>query len=245
MHPRTADRVTRLPTTEADALARLVTGARMDQTTFHALYLQTPERFKAELIAGVVHVASPVRSWHGRPHIVASAWVHYYAAKTLGTDCLSDTTSILSDVNEPQPDVALLIAHDHGGQTRFDREGSLHGAPELVVEVAVSSADIDLNEKRVEYERAGVREYVVILPGDESIRWFIRRRGRFTELSPGEDGVHRSVTFPGLWARADVFFAADQTAPYALLDQGLATPEHAAFVAKLAARKKTPKRKKK
>ena len=244
MRPQTADRVTRPKPTEHGALARLVDGARMDQKTFHALYLKTPETFKAELIGGVVHVASPVRSWHGGPHITAAAWVHYYSAKTTGTDRFSDTTSILGNENEPQPDVALVIRPDYGGTTRIDRDGYLHGAPELVVEVAVSSTAIDLHQKRGEYERAGVREYVVLLPEDESVRWFVRRRGRFVELDAGDDGIFRSEMFPGLWALPAAFYATDQSQLYSILDQGLAAPEHAAFVAKLAARK-TAKRKKK
>jgi Uma2 family endonuclease len=240
-----ADRVTRPPVSESDALARLVTGARMDQKTFHALYLKTPEKFKAELIGGVVHVASPVNSRHGFPHAKLIHWLSAYADETEGLRVAAGTTNILGDESEPQPDAFLMIDRKLGGAARANREGYIEGPPELVAEVSHTTLALDLNAKRTDYERAGVKEYVVVDVPERAIHWFVRRRGTFAELPSGDDGVFRSPTFPGLCLSAAAFF---QTSPRPLIDllkTGLATPEHAAFVAKLAARKKTPKRKKK
>ena len=50
---------------------------------------------------------------------------------------------------------------EHGDVTRVTEEGYLAGPPELIVEVAASSASIDLRDKRRAYCRNGVREYVV------------------------------------------------------------------------------------
>ena len=63
---------------------------------------------------------------------------------------------------EPQPDGFLFIPAELGGSSAVDEEGYLTGAPELVAEVVRSSCAYDLNEKKTDYERAGVREYLVV-----------------------------------------------------------------------------------
>src|SRR5437764_12817631 len=102
----TAERRTRRWTpTEADAVFELENGSRMDQKTFHALYLKTPEGFKAELIGGVVYVmSSPVSLRHGQPHFRIAYWLGLYTEATPGIDASIDTTSVLSEESEPQPD---------------------------------------------------------------------------------------------------------------------------------------------
>ena len=52
----------------------------------------------------------------------------------------------------------------------------------------------------------------------------------------GPDGVFRSEVFPGLWLDPEALIADDMDRLIATLDRGLATPEHAAFAAQLAAR---------
>ena len=209
-------------------------GDRMDQKTFHALYEQTPEGFKAELIGGVVYVSSPVSIRHGRPHNVMGGWLTVYAAETEGTEAFTDTTSILGDESEPQPDQSLIVMPEAGGQTRVSADDYLTGAPELAVEIANSTAAIDLHAKLRDYERHGVREYLVVVMREREVRWFVRRKGRFTPLKPDATGVLKSKAFPGLWLdTAGVF---DRTARrlLATLKKGLASPEHAKFAAKLA-----------
>jgi len=215
-------------------------GERMDRKMFHERYLRTPEGYKAELIGGIVYVmASPLRIRHGRSDFDLTGWMFLYRASTPGTVGQANTTTILGDDSEPQPDSALLIRPDHGGQTR-DGEGEddyTYGPPELIVEVAVSSRAIDLNGKYLDYERAGVLEYVVADARNQAIHWFARQGNRFVPLEPSEDGLYRSRVFPGLWLDAEAFFRRDSAALLAALARGLASPEHAAFVAELQRRK--------
>ena len=105
----------------------------------------------------------------------------------------------------------------------------------MVVEIARSSRSYDLKEKKADYERAGVLEYLVVELDPNRIHWFVRRGKHFKRLSPGPDGIYRSTVFPGLWLDAQSLFAEDRPRLIEVLEQGLATPEHAAFVAKLAA----------
>ena len=49
------------------------------------------------------------------------------------------------------------------------------------------------------------------------------------------DGIYRSEVFPGLWLDADALLAEDLDRLVEVLEQGIRTPEHAAFAAKLMA----------
>jgi Uma2 family endonuclease len=116
----------------------------------------------------------------------------------------------------------------------------LRGVPELVIEVAEATRFLDLGPKLDDYERAGVREYLVRAIEPDEIYWFVLRNGRFADLEPGPDGIYRSEVFPGLWLDPAALVAGDRRRLRAVVDLGCATPEHAAFVATLAAARGTP-----
>jgi hypothetical protein len=97
---------------------------------------------------------------------------------------------------------------------------------------SLSSRQIDLGEKLRDYERAGVLEYLVYNP--DELYWFARREDRFVRVAPDEDGCYRSEAFPGLWLDAQALLNDDLDRLIATVEQGLATAEHAAFVARLA-----------
>jgi len=214
----------------------LENGDRLDQKTFHARYEAMPENVRAELIGGIVFMPSPQKMPHGRFQHLISWWLGEYERATPGTQVLENSTNILSPRSEPEPDACLLILPESGGQTWVDAEQYLNGSPEWIGEVAWATESIDLHAKKVDYEKAGVREYVVIALRMKRVLWFVRRRGKFKEWSPGADGILRSEVFPGLWLDPAALLRQDQERILAVLRQGLASPEHAAFVAKLAAR---------
>jgi Uma2 family endonuclease len=91
------------------------------------------------------------------------------------------------------------------GRDDLDRvhEQWFDGSPLLAIEiVSDESAERDLIEKRVEYERAGVREYVALdtRPGREGIAYFrLDADGRFQPVGPDENGRYHSGTLPGFW----------------------------------------------
>jgi Uma2 family endonuclease len=216
-------------------LPPLVDGEHLDQSTFHERYEAMPPDTRAELVGGVVFMPSPMRWDHGKESRIVSGWLDRYERFTPGVEGGDGPTVKLDESGEPQPDHLLLITPELGGQCNVDEGGYLTGAPELIVEVARSSRKFDLNSKKDDYERAGVREYVVVELDPDRIHWFIRRGDHFEDLLPGPDGIHRSDVFPGLWLDAAAIFARDHDRRDEVLDQGLATPEHADFVAKLAA----------
>jgi Uma2 family endonuclease len=210
-------------------------GQRLDQPTFHDLYLRTPEDFRAELIDGVVHVmSSPVNpKRHGRPHATFDWFLYSYRLETPGTEVQGDSTTKLDLQSEVQPDCSLLIDPSSGGQTGEDSQLYTTGCPELVVEIASSTLHVDLNTKKRIYERAGAKEYVVYDEPHRKIHWFVTRNGRFEPLMLDGEGIYRSEAFPGLWLDPEAFLRDDGRAVMAALRRGLESPQHAEFVERL------------
>lgn len=217
------------------AVPPLVAGERLDRATFHARYEAMPPRTRAELIGGVVDMPSPVGSSHSDYVAEVAFWVTSYRKGIPGLAAGCDATFFLDDQAEPQPDVHLRIFPEYGGQT-WDEGKYLAGAPELVIEVAHSSKPKDLGPKFEDYRRTGVLEYLVVTLDPEEVHWFGRRGDRLEPIPPGPDGVGRSEVFPGLWLDPAALFARDLDRLAAILDLGRATPEHAAFVARLRQR---------
>jgi hypothetical protein len=219
---------------EARAVPPLENGDRLDQKTFHARYAAMPSQVRAELIGGTVFMASPHKKPHARTQATLVWWLGEYETATAGTEVLVNSTTILGSESEPEPDACLIILPEHGGQTWEDEEGFLNGAPELNAEVSWATESIDLHGKKSDYEKAGVREYLVAALRQQQVFWFVRRRGKFRDLVPGNDGVIRSEVFAGLWLDPEALLRRDRKRLLAVLREGLSSPAHAAFVAKLA-----------
>lgn len=214
-------------------LPPLENGDRLDQPTFHAHYEAMPEDCRAELIGGIVHIPSPRRHPHGETQSLVIRWLDEYTEATPGTEALLNNTQILGPDSEPEPDACLFIAPEYGGSVYADEDDYLNGAPELVVEVTSSTESIDLHRKKQDYQKAGVREYVVLALRMQKVFWFVRQRGKYKETPLPADGIFRSRMFPGLWLDAEAMLRCQRPGVLAALKRGLAAPEHAAFVAKL------------
>jgi Uma2 family endonuclease len=220
------------PTT--DRLPPLEAGDRLDQPTFHARYKQMPPGLKAELIGGIVYMPSPVSRRHGRPHGDLLFCLVYYRTFTPGVDTSDNGTTILGDDSEPQPDAFMRI--ETGGQSRLNEEDYAVGCPELVCEVANSSVSYDMHAKRDDYERYGALEYFAAVVREARVARFARRDGKLVEVPPDADGLFRSTAFPGFWLDPAALLRGDTRQLMEVLNQGIATPEHAAFVASLGSR---------
>jgi Uma2 family endonuclease len=224
------------PPAPVEEIPPLEPGDRLTRDEFERRYDAMPRLKKAELIEGVVYMPSPVRyRRHGRPHAHLLGWLITYEAATPGVEGADNCTARLDLANEPQPDLLLLIDPARGGQARISADDYIEGAPELVAEVAASSASYDLHTKLEVYRRNGAREYLVWRVQERLIDWFVLREGRYQPLAPGADGILRSEVFPGLWLDSAALLGGDLAQVLAVVQQGAATPEHAEFVARLAA----------
>ncbi len=213
----------------------LADGQRLSQAEFHRRYEAMPTRTRAELVGGVVYMPSPMSADHGESTPDISLWLGLYRRRTPGVRQADGATVILGPFGEPQPDALLRIEPRCGGMCSINEENYLTGSPELVVEAARSSRPLELGGKRDDYERAGVQEYVVVAIDPHEVHWHVRRGDRLERIRPDADGIYRSGVFPGLWLDPAALAKGDLEGVIAALERGLATPEHAAFVARLAA----------
>jgi Uma2 family endonuclease len=216
----------------------LFNGDRLSQEEFHRRYEQCPPGFKAELIGGIVYMPSPTRSQHSEYHGELTLILGLYRVRTPGTKVGVEPTAILGTESEPQPDNTLRILPEFGGQTSSNAKGFVVGAPEFLGEIAHSSVAIDLGRKKDDYERAGVQEYLVVCIEEQELHWFHFPSRRKLKLD--RDGILKSKVFPGLWIDQAAFLAENTLRSIDVLEQGLASREHADFVARLQrARKKS------
>ena len=182
-------------------------------------------------------MSSPVRvNMHGNRTPRVNTWLSIYSDSTPGTEVGQNGTVRLDLDNEVQPDAFLRILPEFGGQSRTSEDDYVDGAPELVAEVTASTVSIDLHDKMNAYRRNGVREYVVWRVRDEEVDWFVWREGCYERLSPDPAGIYRREVFPGLWLDVPALLRGDLAGVLALLQQGIASPEHGAFVAQLEQR---------
>jgi len=222
--------IPRLPATLPNGEPSLEPGDKLDQPTFHRRYEAMPPHIKAELIGGVVHMPSPLRYEHGRLHSELIGWLSVYKLKTNGVSVADNATQILGKDSELQPDASL---HVIGGTSHITENGYIKGPTEFVAEVALSSVAIDLHRKKADYERYGVQEYLVLIERERRAVWFVSEARKFVEHKPSADGILRSRSLPGLWLDAAALFASNSQRLIDVLEAGLATPEHAAFVEEL------------
>ncbi len=239
----------RTPSTERPSkptVPILHNGDRLTAPEFERRYNAMPNLKKAELIEGVVYIPSPdfyppegvdpamtspvSFGRHANPHFNLITWLGLYGAMTPGV-AGGDNGSIRLDIdNMPQPDVFLIIRPEHGGQARIGEDDYVEGAPELVAEVAYSSVSYDLHDKLNAYRRNNVREYVVWRVLDEAVDWFVLREGRYDPLPSTAEGQYHSEVFPGLWLDPAALVRGDMATVLQVAQQGIAAPEHAAFV---------------
>ena len=212
----------------------LENGDRVTRDQFERYYHQMPNVKKAELIEGVVYVPSPVRvTRHGRPHSWIIGWLIQYEIATPHLMVCDNATVRLDFDNEPQPDALLRLEEAVGGNSRISEDDYLEGAPELIVEVASSSASYDLYDKLQVYRRNGVREYLVWLVEDKAFRWYVWREGNYQQLSPDESGILKSPFFPGLWLDVSALLAGEMQQVLSVLNSGISSSEHQALVEQL------------
>ncbi|NEQ21909.1 MAG: Uma2 family endonuclease [Microcoleus sp. SIO2G3] len=212
----------------------LESGDRLTRPEFERRYAAATHIKKAELIEGIVYVASPLRhKQHGLPHSRVITWLGVYQALTPGVDLSVEPTVRLDLDNEPQPDAVLFIEPDAGGQTQLSSDGYIEGSPELIVEIAASSASIDRGKKKQAYRRNGVLEYVIWQSYENQIEWFVLTDGEYRLLSPDTDGIIRSQVFPGLWLAVEALLNNRMARVLEVVQEGLKSAEHTAFVEQL------------
>jgi Putative restriction endonuclease len=201
-------------------LTILENGDRLSRQEFERRYTASNIK-KAELIEGIVYVASPLRfTSHGKPHSQIVGWLVTYQSVIAGLEVGIEPTVRLDNDNEPQPDAVLFRI---GGNAQIDVDGYITGAPELIAEIAASTVSYDLHSKKNAYERNGVKEYIVWRTLDRQIDWFILENGKYKNLESDATGIIRSREFTGLWLNVNAILSNDMSAVLKTLQTGMAS----------------------
>jgi Uma2 family endonuclease len=201
-------------------LTILENGDRLSRHEFERRYTASNIK-KAELIEGIVYVASPLRfTSHGKPHSQIIGWLVTYQSMIAGLEVGIEPTVRLDHDNEPQPDAVLFRI---GGNAQIDTDGYITGAPELIAEIAASTVSYDLHSKKSAYERNGVKEYIVWRTLDRQIDWFILENGKYRDLEPDATGIIRSREFTGLWLNVNAILSNDMSSVLTTLQTGMAS----------------------
>ncbi|MDZ7962737.1 MAG: Uma2 family endonuclease [Aulosira sp. DedQUE10] len=216
-------------------IPHLESGDRLSRYEFERRYQAMPKYKKAELIEGVVYLASPLGfERHAEPHAKVVIWLGTYQIATPGIKLGIEPTVRLDQDNEPQPDAVLFIDQSLGGQSRLTEDDYIEGAPELVIEIAASSAAYDLHDKKKAYRRNGIQEYIVWQILENQVDWFRLSESEYVSLEANADGILQSQVMPGLWLAVPALVAGDMSQVMAVLQAGLNSPEHTEFVTRLS-----------
>jgi len=168
-------------------------------------YLLLPELDRRELIEGDFFMVPAPNIKHqeivGNLGAILRAHVRGHG---LGKLLLAPTDVVLSEEDVVQPDL-LFVSNE---RRDIITEDNVAGAPDLVIEVlSPSTAERDLNLKLTLYARAGVSEYWIVNPVEESVEVVeLRPEGRRSTRTY-TSGEVSSPALPGLGVEVGSIFA--------------------------------------
>ena len=175
----------------------LENGEMLSLAEFLRRYEDMHDVKKAELIQGITYLPYRVSAEHAQADGLIHGCLGLYAIEH-GLGFYPNATLLLDTENSFQPDAILCSKPRKGGRVWLNEKGYLCGAPELVVEVAASTASIDLRDKLRVYRRNGVDEYIVWRTQDREVDWFVLEEGQYVRQTAGRDHHLRSRIFPKL-----------------------------------------------
>jgi Uma2 family endonuclease len=173
---------------------------------FEQFCAMIPEGVKADLLDGVIYVASP----DNLEHLDISGWLYrlmcdYIDAHDLGGHVYQLRAAFrLDEANAPEPDLAYVLSE----RAFIHQRTFINGSPDLVIEIVSSdSVERDYRKKYRQYERFGVSEYWIIDPLERKMTCYrLGKDGRYREARPRK-GVFASRVIPGFWVRSEWFWA--------------------------------------
>jgi Uma2 family endonuclease len=193
-----------------------------DLVTVEEFFCLVPDGQKADLIDGVIYMASPDTRRHDR----LGGWIKfllqgYTAVNRLGEVYGSRFAFALSEFRAPEPDVAFVRSE----RLSLVEERRMVGGPDIAVEiVSRDSRQRDYGEKKQLYAEAGVSEYWIIDPLQQRVEFHRLHAGRY-ELVPLEHNrLFRSAVLEGFWLDVEWLVAKSLPNEYDILQEILRNP---------------------
>jgi Uma2 family endonuclease len=175
------------------------TATRVKPYTFDEFCFLVPDGQKADLIDGVIYMASPDNTDANDIFVWMVGLLHDFAElKDLGKVYGSRVALRLDKINGPEPDIAFVSTKN---KDRVKR-GFVLGPSDIAVEiVSPDSVERDYVMKRAQYERHGIKEYWIIDEVQQSATFLrLNRAGKFREVRL-RNGEFHSHALPGFWFR--------------------------------------------
>ncbi len=161
-------------------------------------YRLVPDGQKADLLDGVIYMASPdSRRPNSLTRFLTSLISMYNEARDLGGEVFVNRFAFrLSKYRAPEPDVAFV----RRGRLHLVQEREMRGGPDVAIEiVSRDSRTRDYGEKKRVYEKAGVTEYWIIDPLKNRVQFFRLKQGRYELVPLDAYRIFRSEVLPGFW----------------------------------------------
>jgi Uma2 family endonuclease len=177
------------------------TATRTSDYTFEDFCLLVKDGQKADLIDGVIYMASPDNMDANDLFV----WLMRLLADIVEINDLgmvngSRAAYRLNDRNSPEPDIAFV----RRGRTNLVRRGLVNGAPDLAMEiVSRESVERDYEAKRELYQGAGVEEYWIVDEVEQKVTLLrLAANGKYREVRPKKGELHSQVV-SGFWIRPE------------------------------------------
>ena len=194
-----------------------------DLMTIEDFYRLVPDGQKADLLDGVIYMASPDTRRHDRLGGFIKFLVQGYAEnQDLGEVFGSRFAFTLSETYAPEPDIAFVSTP----RLHLVQEKGMAGGPDVAIEiVSRGSRSRDYLDKKQAYREASVSEYWLIDPLQQRVEFFRLVGGRY-ELVPLEDNrIFRSSVLEGFWIDVEWLLADPPPSGYEKLQEILQESE--------------------
>jgi Uma2 family endonuclease len=178
-----------------------------DLVTVEDFYALVEDGQKADLIDGVIYMASPDSYVDDQLAGFLSSLMRGFAeAHDLGKVFGSRFAFRLSPLRAPEPDVAF-VKQDRLGLV--DARG-MNGGPDVAVEVVShDSRSRDYGEKKRLYEDAGVAEYWIVDPGQRRAEFYRLEQALYRLTPLDHNRVFRSQALHGFWLDVEWLFVGE------------------------------------
>jgi Uma2 family endonuclease len=192
-----------------------------DLITFDVFCAIIPDGQKADLLDGVIYVASPDSSFANELASNLIALIRMYdGARKLGGKVYGGRFAFqLSEIDAPEPDVAYVTRR----RLKLIDEGRMDGGPDVAIEIVTrDSHHRDYVLKRRKYEEARVREYWIVDAVKRTAQ-FLRLGGdkRYHTVRLENKRLFRSRVIPDFWLDVE-WVTTGEFEPYDCLQQLLA-----------------------
>lgn len=180
----------------------MATATKQRLVTFLEFCERIPEGQKADLIEGVIHVASPDNiEHHDIGFWIARVLSDFLDEKGIGGRVFHSRIAFrLDKFNAPEPDLAYVRPE----RTHLVQDAHIAGPPDWAVEIiSPDSVQRDYEKKRQQYERFGVPEYWIIDPLQRRITCYRLTTGGIYQPVRQRGGKIVSTIIPGWWLRTD------------------------------------------